>query len=143
MSEIKKGNIKDLMDINKDGNKNGWFMGHFQGGKDKETRFVHSEDFEIKLEDVNKTKPDETNKEPIRANKTARSLTILLQGGSFELTTYRKGATPKTYKLENPGDYLFWEPNIGHTWRALGDSTMLTIRWPSVPGDQYDYEQNS
>ena len=36
--------------------------------------------------------------------------------------------------LERQGDYLVWGPGIEHSWEALEDSVVLTIRWPSLPG---------
>jgi hypothetical protein len=33
--------------------------------------------------------------------------------------------------LEHPGDYVMWGEGTDHTWQALTDATVLTIRWPS------------
>ena len=34
-------------------------------------------------------------------------------------------------ELSKPGDYVMWGPGVVHAWKAVEDSVMLTIRWPS------------
>lgn len=34
--------------------------------------------------------------------------------------------------LERQGNYLVWGPGIDHTWHALEESIVLTVRWPSL-----------
>ncbi|WP_027345411.1 hypothetical protein [Hamadaea tsunoensis] len=34
--------------------------------------------------------------------------------------------------MERQGDYAVWGPGIEHTWEALEDSVILTVRWPSL-----------
>jgi quercetin dioxygenase-like cupin family protein len=31
-----------------------------------------------------------------------------------------------------PGDYVMWGPGTGHSWEALADSIVMTVRWPST-----------
>jgi mannose-6-phosphate isomerase-like protein (cupin superfamily) len=38
-------------------------------------------------------------------------------------------------RLTREGDYVFVPPGIPHTARSEEESVVLTIRWPSVPGD--------
>lgn len=34
--------------------------------------------------------------------------------------------------LSEEGDYAIWSPEVEHTWRALEDSVVLTVRWPET-----------
>jgi len=34
--------------------------------------------------------------------------------------------------LEDEGDYMVWG-RIDHSWQAEEDSTVIAIRWPSIP----------
>ena len=34
--------------------------------------------------------------------------------------------------LTREGDYAVWGPAIDHTWEALDDSVVVSVRWPSV-----------
>lgn len=34
--------------------------------------------------------------------------------------------------LAKQGDYAMWGPGVEHSWEALEDCVMLTVRWPSV-----------
>jgi hypothetical protein len=36
--------------------------------------------------------------------------------------------------MERQGDYGVWGPGIEHSWEALEDSVVLTVRWPSIAG---------
>jgi quercetin dioxygenase-like cupin family protein len=38
--------------------------------------------------------------------------------------------------LSNPGDYVFFAPGVCHTWKANQKTTVISVRWPSIPGDQ-------
>lgn len=35
--------------------------------------------------------------------------------------------------LSQPGDYVLWLPGVAHTWFAEAPSTILSIRYPSLP----------
>jgi hypothetical protein len=60
------------------------------------------------------------------------SLTLLVQG------RFAVWVDGEQTLLEQPGDYVIWSPapDRWHSWRALADSVMVTVRWPSgrVPG---------
>ena len=34
--------------------------------------------------------------------------------------------------LQNEGDYVFFGPDIAHSYRCEEDTLILTVRWPSV-----------
>jgi hypothetical protein len=35
-------------------------------------------------------------------------------------------------RLCRPGDYVLWGPAHEHTWRAVTDAVVLTVRWPTA-----------
>lgn len=35
--------------------------------------------------------------------------------------------------LSEEGDYILWSAGILHQWKVLEDTSILTIRWPSIP----------
>ena len=57
----------------------------------------------------------------------ATTATILIKG------RYKLTFSGKEFLLTKEGDYLIFHPNQPHTAEALADTTMLTIRWPSLP----------
>lgn len=59
----------------------------------------------------------------------ATTLSILISG-EFEICF-----SGKTVRLHQPGDYALWGPLVPHSWRALRESTVITVRWPSLQGD--------
>ena len=40
--------------------------------------------------------------------------------------------------LSKEGDYVLWEPGVPHLWQAETPAVVVTVRWPSVPGDSRD-----
>ena len=59
----------------------------------------------------------------------ATTLSILVRGAflvSFPGTEVR---------LTSPGDYVLFPPGVLHGWVAEEDSIVVTVRWPSKPGD--------
>jgi hypothetical protein len=70
-------------------------------------------------------------------NHTARSISILIQG-RFRFEFRHDNETQEVWP-EDPGDYAVWLPEVEHRGFAEVDNTvMLTIRWPSVPGDHFE-----
>jgi hypothetical protein len=65
-----------------------------------------------------------------RANWTSgdlRTTLLLLVGGKFRIDL-----TEGSRALTEPGDYTLWGPGIDHSWEALADSIVITVRWPSA-----------
>jgi quercetin dioxygenase-like cupin family protein len=50
----------------------------------------------------------------------------LLIAGNF-----RVDLTGASIVLEKQGDYVVWGPGIDHSWEAISDSVVVTVRWPS------------
>jgi EutQ-like cupin domain len=100
----------------------GWFVGHFMDvadGLQRDSRV------EVKW---GYHQAGETRAAWVQ-NEAATTLSILVRG-RFRLT-FAHGE----YLLEREGDYVLWPPGVAHHWRADEDSIILTVRWPSEPGD--------
>lgn len=65
-------------------------------------------------------------------NMLSTTLTLLISG-RFLLTFPDTGLQ---VTLERTGDYLIYAPAVKHTWKSIEPSVVLTVRWPSIPGDQ-------
>ena len=55
-----------------------------------------------------------------------RTTLVLLVEGNF-----RVDLTGTSVTLEKQGDYAAWGPGIDHSWEALSESVVITVRWPS------------
>ncbi|GHH72511.1 hypothetical protein GCM10017673_27550 [Streptosporangium violaceochromogenes] len=99
----------------------GWLMGHFI---DPQAGGVRSTDaLEVKwgIHPAGQQRPEWT------ADDQRTTLLLLIQG------RFRLDLTLGSTTLERQGDYVVWGPGIDHSWQAEQDSTVLTIRWPSIP----------
>lgn len=52
---------------------------------------------------------------------------LVLISGRFRLDT-----PDQSFTLQHEGDYCMWGPGTEHSWEALEDCVMLTVRWPSL-----------
>lgn len=97
----------------------GWLLGHFIQPEDD---VRSSRDVEVKWANhpAGEKRPDWTTGEQ-------RTTMLLLVNGRFRLHL-----TEETVDLTKQGDYVVWGPGIDHSWEALADSTVITVRWPSV-----------
>lgn len=108
------GNAKD-----DSANTRGWLVGHFI---DPSLGIRATEDVEVKwAHHLAGEKRSEWT-----AVDQCTTLVILI-GGEFRVIV---GTQSKT--LRRQGDYLMWGPGNAHTWVALANSIVLTVRWPSV-----------
>jgi quercetin dioxygenase-like cupin family protein len=53
---------------------------------------------------------------------------VLLVQGNFRIDLTETSVT-----LEKQGDYAVWGPGIDHSWAAITESVVITVRWPSSP----------
>ena len=104
----------------------GWFIGHFM----EPNSVFQSNDFEVRWGIHKKGE----KKDIPGANMTAKTISILIKG-KFAI---RFPKQKKEVVLSKVGDFAFWDAKVYHTSEALTDSVILTIRWPSVAGDQRD-----
>lgn len=67
------------------------------------------------------------------ASSEKTSLSVLVRG-EFELR-FRDPRRPDqqlVHRLSNQGDYVLWREKVEHTWQALQDAVILTVRWSSA-----------
>jgi quercetin dioxygenase-like cupin family protein len=98
----------------------GWLLGHFI---DPAEGVRSTKDVEVKWA----THPA-GDKRPEWTADDRRTTLVLLVDGHFRVQLTEGSAT-----LVRQGDYILWGPGIDHTWEALEDSIVLTVRWPSSP----------
>lgn len=97
----------------------GWILGHFI---DPSQGVRSSKDVEIKWG----IHPTGDKRAAWTADDERTTLVLLVQG------TFRVDLTESSVTLEKQGDYLAWGPGIDHSWEALADSVVMTVRWPSA-----------
>jgi hypothetical protein len=97
----------------------GWIIGHFLPEGDPR----RSTDVEIKW-GVHPAGDERTS----RSEVEHRTTVVLLASGRFEVLF-----DTRVVELREPGDYAMWGRGVGHSWRAVEDSVVVTIRWPSTP----------
>ena len=56
------------------------------------------------------------------------TLSVLISG-DFVLSFETESGAVREVRLCRPGDYAIWTPGVRHTWRAVGDCVVLTVRW--------------
>ncbi len=100
----------------------GWFAGHFMP---QELPLLQRTDMELKWGEHSKgdSRTDWTEPEP------GHSLSLLIRGNFLLLFPQQR------FHLRKQGDFVIWGPGSTHSWEALEDSLILTIRWPSLPPD--------
>ncbi len=102
------------------GDTGGWLVGHFLPPSEG---LRSSEDVEIKWF-VHKAGETRAN---LVGSEQRTTVSILISG------RFRIELSAAVVLLEHPGDYVAWGPGVDHTWTAETDSTVVTVRWPSVP----------
>jgi hypothetical protein len=105
--------------------RSGWFLGHFITPTD-DPRSTH--DLEVKWA-IHKAGDCRTE---WATNVHASTISILIKG-RFCLQFPEQDVL-----LAQEGDYVLWRSGVAHTWVAKEDSTVLTVRWPSVSGDSVE-----
>jgi quercetin dioxygenase-like cupin family protein len=103
-------------------NRWGWFVGHFITPTDnpRSTPCVEVKWTFHKAGDVRKE---------WAMNAEATTLSILIRG------LFCLQFPDEKVVLSSEGDYVLWSPGVPHCWYAELDSTVLSVRWPSKPGD--------
>lgn len=106
---------------------NGWFIGQFVGA---EGGLRRRHDVEVKwgIHPQGERRAGSWVK-----YRTATTISILLQGEI--LIQVRAEGRVDAVRLRDAGDYIVLPPMSEHTWEALSDCVVLTVRCPSVSGD--------
>jgi hypothetical protein len=102
-------------------NRGGWFAGHLITPEDdpRSTSIL-----EVKW-GVHKAGDCRTE----WAVNAATTLSILIKG------RFRLQFPEQEILLSHEGDYALWMAGVPHYWSAEDDSTIVTVRWPSLSGD--------
>ena len=122
MESIIKGNLTEEKE--KHPERRGWFIGHFV----EDESVFKTDDFEIRWT----FHPKGDKKPQIAANMKAKTVSVLIKGKFVLIYPDQK----KEVILSKPGDFVYHDAKVYHGSEALEDSIMLTIRWPSILGDQ-------
>lgn len=97
----------------------GWIVGHFI---DPAQGVRSNNDVEIKWA----THP-KGDKRPDWTSDDQRTTVVLLISGLFQVNL-----TTGVAVLASQGDYVMWGFGVDHSWEAMDESVVVTIRWPSV-----------
>ena len=97
----------------------GWILGHFI---DPAEGVRSNKDVEVKwgIHPVGDKRAEWT------ADDQRTTLVILVSG------KFRIDLTEVSVPLERQGDYAVWGPGIDHSWEAITESVVITVRWPSA-----------
>lgn len=106
----------------------GWFIGHFITPTD-ELRSTSAVEVKWSFHKAGETRVEWAK------NAEATTLSILIRG------QFRLQFLEQELLLSREGDYVLWAPGVAHCWAAESDCTVLTIRWPSKPGDSMEPSQ--
>ncbi|MEW2445267.1 signal peptidase I [Micromonospora marina] len=98
----------------------GWLLGHFKPAGDVR----HSTDVEVKWG----VHPAGETRSRWATGERRTALLVLISGA------FRIELPDRTVVLRESGDYVVWGRGVDHSWYAERESTVLTVRWPSVPG---------
>ena len=101
----------------------GWFVGQFVP---PELGLRHQTDVELKW-GVHKN--GEKRSHP-SANGNSTTISVLIKGTLH--VTFQRNKTSQGVTLQQAGDYVVFGPEIVHSWEAVGDTIVLTVRFPSV-----------
>jgi quercetin dioxygenase-like cupin family protein len=96
-----------------------WVLGHFMPADDAR----HSDAVEIKW-----AVHPRGDKRADWVTEELRTAAIFLVSGRF-----RVDLPGRSVVLARQGDYVVFH-GVGHSWVAEEDSTIVCVRWPSVPG---------
>ena len=96
----------------------GWILGHFI---DPSKGVQSSKDVEVKWG----IHPTGDKRHEWTADDQRTTVVLLVEGN------FRVDLTGTSVTLEKQGDYAVWGPGIDHSWEALSESVVITVRWPS------------
>ena len=102
----------------------GWFVGQFVP---PELGPRHQTDLELKWA----AHPEgDRRMHGAEANRNATTISVLISGTLR--TTFEIDGTLHVVTLQRQGDYVIFGPEIVHSWEALGDTLVLSVRFPSI-----------
>jgi hypothetical protein len=102
----------------------GWFVGQFVP---PELGPRHQTDVELKWA---VHADGERRLQGAEANGSATTISVLIYGALR--TTFHVDGTPYVVTMQKQGDYVIFGPDVAHSWEALGETLVLSVRFPSV-----------
>jgi hypothetical protein len=103
--------------------RSGWFVGQFVP---PELGLRHQAQVEIKWG----IHPDGDRRATPWANGNGSTIAILMRG---ELRLwFHLGETTEQVTLRREGDYVVYGAHVVHSWEAVGETLVLSVRFPSV-----------
>lgn len=100
----------------------GWILGHFI---DPAEGVLSSKNVEVKWG----VHPAGERRAEWTSDDQRTTLLLMVQGN------FRLDLTEASVTMAKQGDYVVWGPGIDHSWEAIEDSVVVTVRWPSSPGE--------
>lgn len=107
----------------------GWFVGQFVP---PEFGLRHQTAVEVKWG----LHPDRDVRSQPWANGNGTTIAVLVRG-TLRLSFYLDGSTEEV-TLAKEGDYVVFGPEVVHAWEAIGETVVLSIRFPSVEVNRPD-----
>jgi hypothetical protein len=101
----------------------GWFIGQFIPA---ELGLRRQTEVELKWG----IHPDGERRAQPWAHQNGATISLLIEG-SFKLT-FHLGESRQEVILRTKGDYVIFGPEVVHFWEAIGDTIVLSVRFPSV-----------
>jgi mannose-6-phosphate isomerase-like protein (cupin superfamily) len=100
-----------------------WLVGHFKASDD----IRYDEDVEVKVS----SHPAGDERAEWSTGEWRRTF-FMVMTGKWRLDLKLEDGDNTETVIAGPGDYVVWGPGVAHTYRAEADSTVITVRWPSV-----------
>lgn len=101
----------------------GWFVGQFVQA---ELGLRSQTEVELKWG----IHPDGDKRAQPWANRNGTTISVLVEG-CLQVTFHVDGAR-QDVTLRTQGDYVIFGPDVVHSWEAVGDTIVLSVRFPSV-----------
>jgi hypothetical protein len=102
----------------------GWFVGQFVP---PDWGLRHQTDVELKWAIH---ADGEQRRHGPEANGNATTISVLIHG--VLRATFHIDGTPHVVTLQKEGDYVVFGPDVVHSWEALDDTVVLSVRFPSI-----------
>jgi cupin superfamily acireductone dioxygenase involved in methionine salvage len=112
-----------------DEGRGGWFVGQFVA---PELGLRHQDTLEVKWGQH----PKGECRRAFAHYKSATTISILVSG--IFVTWIKLGEQLREVTLSKPGDYIAFAPGVDHSWEAREDCVVISVRFPSVAGDQVE-----
>jgi quercetin dioxygenase-like cupin family protein len=100
----------------------GWIVGHFVK---TQPSLRATDELEIKWGEHDAGKFTEWKSQPGK-----KTITLLVSGKM--LVQFRSGKKNDNFTLSTPGDFVIWDDNRKHRWKAITKTIVISIRWPSL-----------